>query len=525
MSKLKMPTRGRTGRGKWFGLLPEDHYLRRLCNRIDGADQRARKEILAALGFDPAMDPTREEIVARVKDGIKDFDALVKLAGEKLPGCGAIVPFAVGPRVAGGPDVTEALGEDQARAHLQALGAENFYFTGRGVGHADQKKKRWPGFGKIMFSLSPGDSRALISAVKSGAMTPEAFRGHLRELSGQAAVLFRDSTRIGGAKRGCEARLVAWHLEQGCLHCHMWFSDIDIYDPARPRIGLFSTAGQAVGAKPRLTLNSLGIAGVALRRHRAAGHLAPVHVAESGVKSDFSILEIAEFHRAGKGLGPCWDAQLSDAVDGFWAKVFSAANLVQHLKSGHAAWAKDWQHKRATKIGQLRGIAKSVMPTLAAEAEVAAAKKIQEAEEGRKAAVEAATRATRLAGSVATPWLRKNLSAFSIAAKCILDKDNGGAPPKGCEAWFRLTARRVWVAIDEVVDRLRAGVSVPEFKEAAEAAREMCNELIDPILNADPKVEVHPAAAAAIKAEVAKAAALDLPALPEEPKKGVEMGG
>lgn len=391
-----MPHRGRTKGGKNIELSSEDHYVRKLANRIDGASQKVRKVILKALGFDDRDDPTREEVLSRIKKGVEDFDEIVRLAGgEKLPGCGAIVAVNVGYRPKRRIDDAALITEEQARRRLRLLNPLLYYIgerkgkTRHGKSRDGKPRKRWPGFVKEFFSVSPGDSQALINAVSVGLMTPTQLREFLRVLSLEVRDLVRKTTKLPGATAGLEAEMLVWHLEQGCLHCHIYARDIDITDPERSRLGLFGATTTATkGPKAeRLTLNSLGISGVALRRHRAASHEAPATmfnrlvrdesgnvlkengkaVSQPWLCTDWSVLETAEAKRAAKKLGSCWDVCVADYVDGFWKRVFSENRALKLCHDdGHRAWEESWANERAAKLKMIRIVAEAVLgPELA----------------------------------------------------------------------------------------------------------------------------------------------------------------
>ncbi len=322
-----------------------------MVNKLDGATQREKKAIFRSVGLEPEK-ASREDLISRLKVGIVDFDELVKLAGgERMPGCGAIIPVSVGFRPKAKRDEPKVLDEATAARRLRLLNQINFYLRARTGevknGKARQNLKRtWPGFGKALLTMSPGDSKAVIEAVKSGAMTPAQFREYLAFLSKEVREKFRKATAFGGAK-GLEVEFCVWHLEQGCLHCHLYFRDVDITDPQRPRLGLFGRTSKGKElSRERLTLNSLGRSGVAMFRHREAGHDPKIHLFEETgtLVRDWDVLDIALAHRKSKNLGECWDVTLSRWVDQYWAKVFSSGGpeLKRCYDEGHAQWASEW---------------------------------------------------------------------------------------------------------------------------------------------------------------------------------------
>jgi hypothetical protein len=316
-------------------------------------------------------------VIERLAKGAVDFDELVRLAGgEKLPGCGAIVPFSVGSRPKAKNNQPKLLDEATAARRLRLLNNLHYYFRAR-TGEKKNGRERggvkrtWPGLPKALVTMSPGDSRALIDAVTAGAMTPAQLQQHLATLSKELRDAFRKATAFGG-KRGLEAEFCVWHLEQGCLHCHLYFRDIDVTDPKRSRLGLWgrTSKGKEI-SRERLTLNGLGRTGVAMWRHREAGHQPKTHVFKKTGKvvRDWALLESSLESRAAKGLGECWDVVLSKHVDRFWAGVFATPGLKKHHENGHEAWAKDWVEKCTASLKALEEQASQILQPVLEEKE------------------------------------------------------------------------------------------------------------------------------------------------------------
>ena len=410
---------GRTPGGRNADLSSEDHYLRKVVNKLDGASQSVRKAMLRSIGLESER-VTRAEVIARLKVGVVDFDELVKLAGgERMPGCGAIIPVRVGFRPKARLDEPKVLNEATAARRLRLLNQLIFYLRARTGekknGKARQNLKRtWPGFGKALVTMSPGDSKALIDAVTAGAMTPAQFQMHLSNLSKVLRDNFRKATALGGA-RGLEAELCVWHLEQGCLHCHLYFRDVDVTDPKRSRLGLFGRTSKGKElSRDRLTLNSLGRSGVAMLRHKDAGHEPKLQIFEKTglVVRDWSVLDASLAHRKSKNLGESWDVLLSRRVDRFWAEVFSTAGLKKHYENGHEAWAKAWQTDVRSQIKAL----------LADDLK----KKDEELEE-QKQQTQAQRRSTALVASAQIADWRDTL--------CVVIR--GGEPPRRFRNFFQ----------------------------------------------------------------------------------------
>lgn len=383
--RLSFHSRGRTAAGRNPDLSPEDHYIRRLTNRIDGAVQREKKIIFSSLGIDEPK-PLREDVVKRLRKGVNAYEELAQSVGdERMPGCGAVVSIAVGYRPKAKVDAPKLLDEKQMARRLSLISNLNFYLRSR----ASEKhrsgnprvgfKKTWPGLPRLAVTLSPGDSKALVDAVQSGAMTPEQFRKHLCVLSKKLRDGFRKATALGGA-RGLEAEFCVWHLEQGCLHCHLYYREIDITDPQRSRLGLRgrTTKGKEE-TRDRVTLNGLGMSGVTMWRHREAGHQPPPsQLAKGTLIRDWSVLDKTLAARKAKGLGECWDIVLSRHVDKFWAGVFSATPaLLRCHQKGHDSWVKEWDTLRMEKYKMLKEKAGGLFKEELAEREALLEKNVQ----------------------------------------------------------------------------------------------------------------------------------------------------
>lgn len=342
----------RTVKSKGRSKVPSPHYYVPAKNLSDAARSKAsrerREEELPAIVEPRRIDldeqaRMRREIEAR-GHRYPGFDVLLRLDREGRP-----------------------MTEEQFEELFQATEKAAYYFTGadaeaarrRGFGlPGEDYHKRRPGLLWETVSAFPADDRTFKRALSEGVLNADELRAFLAEVTRELPSKMEEATRYLGRK-GVEVFATLIHFEQGVLHFHPYFSDVDL--ETHQRVGYFrkkgnkgtalvmATASPGMVAAHRYRREGLPPQPVLLQQKVTEGGLLPAKVVE-----DWGRLERAiETRRERLGYEPHstvlpWDLVMSDWWDG---KVRDFCRSNPELGIIHA---EEWAAERALVIDRVR---------------------------------------------------------------------------------------------------------------------------------------------------------------------------
>lgn len=350
---MKKPAKNRrTVKSKGRSKVPSTHYYVPSKNLSDAARSKAcrerREEELPAI-----VEPRRIDLEEQAR-----MRREIEARGHRYPGFDVLLRL----DRAGKP-----MTEEQFEELFQATEKAAYYFTGadaeaarlRGFGlPGEDYHKRRPGLLWETVSAFPADDRTFKRALSEGVLKADELRAFLAAVTRELPAKMEAATRYRGT-RGVEVFATLIHFEQGGLHLHPYFSDVDLV--THERAGYFRPKGNK-GTALVMATASPGM--VAAHRYRREGlPPQPVFLEQKVTKSGLFPSKVVEDwgryekaietrrERLGYELSSDvlpWDLVLTDWFDG---RVRGFCRSNPELAK---IYDEEWSAERALVIGRVR---------------------------------------------------------------------------------------------------------------------------------------------------------------------------